>query len=158
MEHKTLEKKRTFALGYSYIGVSLISYFMTLFCTTGILNTFRASWPDPSMHTLHIHDINGMGMTSYYAALKQGICQFECTLGGIGGQPANQMDGVPVKGTGAYYFEHGRTGLVSTEDFAAMLTRMGIDTGLDQKKLITAGRRAEQLLGRTLDSFVVTTD
>lgn len=48
MEHKTLEKKRTFALGYSYIGVSLISYFMTLFCTTGILNTFRASFAEKS--------------------------------------------------------------------------------------------------------------
>lgn len=45
---KTLEKKKTFALGYSYVGVSLISYFMTLFCTTGILNTFRASFAEKS--------------------------------------------------------------------------------------------------------------
>lgn len=112
-------------------------------------------WPDSSMHTLHIHDINGMGMASYYAALEQGIHQFECTLGGIGGQPANRMDGVPVKGTGEYYFTCGRTGLVSTEDFAGMLTRMGFDTGLDQEKLVVAGQRAEELLGRPLDSFVV---
>lgn len=112
-------------------------------------------WPDPSMHTLHIHDINGMGMASYYVAMEQGIRQFECALGGIGGQPANRMDGAAVKGTGEYYFAHGRTGLVSTEDFAGMLARMHVDTGLDQEKLIAAGRRAEQLLGRTLDSFVV---
>ena len=94
-------------------------------------------------------------MASYYTAMEQGIRQFECALGGIGGQPANRMDGAAVKGTGEYYFEHGRTGLVSTEDFAGMLAQMHVDTGLDQEKLIAAGRRAELLLGRTLDSFVV---
>ena len=30
-----------------------------------------------------------------------GITHFESTLGGIGGQPANFVDGVPVTGTGA---------------------------------------------------------
>ena len=113
-------------------------------------------WPDPRRHVLHIHDINGMGMASYYAALGEGIRQFECTLGGVGGQPANRMDGVSVKGTGDYYFEHGRTGLVSTEDFAGMLERMdGYTTGISQQALLAAGVRTEALLGRKLDSFVV---
>lgn len=112
-------------------------------------------WPDPSMHVLHIHDVTGMGLASYYAAMKEGICQFEATLGGIGGQPANSMDGSPVRGTGTYYYENGRTGLVSLEDFAAMLARMGYETGVDLDKLVAAGRRTEQLLNRPLDSFVV---
>lgn len=113
-------------------------------------------WPDPAKHVLHIHDIHGMGLAAYYAALRQGIRQFECTLGGVGGQPANRMDGVPVKGTGAYYFEHGRTGLVSTEDLVGMLARMdGFYTGIDGEEIAAAGRRTEQLLGRKLDSFVV---
>ena len=112
-------------------------------------------WPDPSMHVLHIHDVNGMGLACYYAAMAQGICQFEGALGGIGGQPANKLDGVPVRGTGAYYYEHGRTGLVSLEDFTAMVNRMGYDTGIDTAKLIAAGQRAERYIGRKLDSFVV---
>lgn len=115
-------------------------------------------WPNPSMHVLHIHDVNGMGLASYYAAMTQGICQFEGTLGGIGGQPANKIDGIPVRGTGEYYYENGRTGLVSLEDFTAMVNRMGYETGVDTAKLIAAGRRAEQMLGRKLDSFVVAAD
>lgn len=112
-------------------------------------------WPDPQKHVFHIHDINGMGMACYYAALDQGIRQFECALGGIGGQPANQMDGVPVRGTGNYYFSRGRTGLVSTEDFAAMLSRMDCRTGVDPELILDAGCLLERLLGRSLDSFTV---
>lgn len=112
-------------------------------------------WPDPSMHTLHIHDVNGMGLACYYAATERGMTQLECTLGGIGGQPANRVDGVDVHGTGKYYYTRGRTGLVSTEDFAAMLGRMGYDTGIDIAGLICLGGYMEQLLGRKLDSFAV---
>ena len=61
---------------------------------------------------------------------------------------------MPVHGTGAYYFEHGPTGPVSTEDFAEMLRRMGYDTGLDVEKLMEAGGRAELLTGPRLHSFV----
>jgi len=32
------------------------------------------------------------------------ITHFESTIGAIGGQPANFMDGAPVAGTGAYYY------------------------------------------------------
>ena len=110
-------------------------------------------WPDPAMHTLHIHDVNGMGMACYYAAMEAGMTQFECTLGGIGGQPANRMDGAVIHGTGDYYYTQGRTGLVCTEDFAAMAKRMGRDGGVDVGTLIEAGARLEELLGRRLGSF-----
>lgn len=112
-------------------------------------------WPNPGIHVLHVHDIHGMGMASYYAALQQGIRQFECTLGRTGGQPANRIDGVPVHGTGEYYFAQGPTGLVSTGDFVNMLHDMGYQTSIDEEKLIWAGCLAEKLFGRKLDSFVV---
>ena len=112
-------------------------------------------WPDSRIHVLHVHDIHGMGMASYYAALKQGIRQFECSLGRTGGQPANRMDGIAVHGTGDYYFTQGPTGLVATEDFVGMLDRMGYPTGVDMEKLISAGCLAEKLFGRKLGSFVV---
>lgn len=112
-------------------------------------------WPDPSRHTFHIHDVNGRGMACYYAAYKQGVTQFECALGGIGGQPANRMDGVDIHGTGDYYYTGGRTGLVSLEDFAAMMYCMDGLNGVNVDTIIRAGFRAEALLGRKLDSFVV---
>ena len=76
-----------------------------------------------------------MGIAGYYAAMLAGIRTFDCTVGGIGGQVANFLDGVPVKGAGDYYFDTCRTGLVSTEDFITMVNGMGIHTGVDQEKL-----------------------
>ena len=81
--------------------------------------------PDPARHSFHIHDIRGMGIAGYYAAMLAGIRTFDCTVGGIGGQVANFLDGVPVKGAGDYYFDTCRTGLVSTEDFITMVNGMG---------------------------------
>ena len=110
-------------------------------------------YPDPSKHSFHIHDIRGTGIAGYYAAMMAGIINFDCTIGGIGGQVANFMDGLPIKGTGEYYFESRRTGLVSTEDFTTMVNEMGIETGIDHKKLYKLGLELEKMLGRELHSF-----
>ena len=112
--------------------------------------------PDPARHSFHIHDIRGMGIAGYYAAMLAGIRTFDCTVGGIGGQVANFLDGVPVKGAGDYYFDTCRTGLVSTEDFITMVNGMGIHTGVDQEKLYALGRNLEKMLGRPLYSFTST--
>lgn len=114
-----------------------------------------ARWPDPSRHIFHAHDVRGAGMLSYFAAMDEGITHFECALGGTGGQPANQLDGVPVKGTGSYYFNSGRTGLVSTEDFVTLLQDTGIETGISPTHLLTAGLETEKILGHLLNSSVV---
>lgn len=110
-------------------------------------------YPNPSKHSFHIHDIRGTGIAGYYAAMMAGIINFDCTIGGIGGQVANFMDGLPIKGTGEYYFESRRTGLVSTEDFTTMVNEMGIETGIDHKKLYKLGLELEKMLGRELHSF-----
>ena len=112
--------------------------------------------PDPARHSFHIHDIRGMGMAGYYAAMQAGVRVFDCALGGIGGQVANVLDGVPVKGAGDYYFDARRTGLVSTEDFVTMANGMGIETGIDTEKLYNVGRELETVLGRQLHSFTST--
>lgn len=118
-------------------------------------SSVMARWPDPSRHLFHIHDIRGAGLLGYFVAMSEGIIKFECTLGGIGGQPANLLDGVPVKGTGSYYFRSGRTGLVSEEDFVSLLEDTGIKTGITPSALLAAGLEAEHILGRELDSSVV---
>jgi isopropylmalate/homocitrate/citramalate synthase len=79
-------------------------------------------------------------------ALKSGMVRFESCLSGIGGQPANMVDGVAIEGReGDYYSDHFNHGLISTEDTVTMFHELGVDTGIDQEKLLTLGRdfRAE---------------
>lgn len=116
-------------------------------------NVVLEKYPDPSKHSFHIHDIRGTGIAGYYAAMMTGIVNFDCTIGGIGGQVANFLDGIPVKGTGEYYFESRRTGLVCTEDFTTMVNEMGIETGIEHKKLYKLGIDLEKMLGKQLHSF-----
>ncbi|MGE5542182.1 MAG: pyruvate carboxyltransferase [Bacillota bacterium] len=71
--------------------------------------------PDPRLHIAHFHVTRGWGLANVFAALQAGVTHFESTVGGIGGQPANLVDGVPVLGTGRYYSrDPGVTGLVCT--------------------------------------------
>lgn len=113
-----------------------------------------AKYPDAGMHSFHVHDVRGMGMAAYYAAIEAGVAAFDVTLGGIGGQVANIVDKVPCKGTGDYYYSDCRTGLVETCDFAGMLEKMGIETGIDIEKTIKICLMLEKILGRKLDSYL----
>jgi hydroxymethylglutaryl-CoA lyase len=112
--------------------------------------------PDPTRHLAHFHVTRGWGLANVLAALNAGITHFESTLGGIGGQPANFVDGVPVAGTGEYYYQDpSLTGLVATEDLVVMLDEMGIDVGVDVDKVLTLGRMVERIVGRRLRSECV---
>ncbi len=109
--------------------------------------------PDPSKHIAHFHMTRGWGLANVLAALQAGITHFESTLGGTGGQPANFVDGVPVAGTGEYYYTDPTiTGLVSTEDMVVMMDEMGIDTEVDVDKILRIGRMMERITGRRLRS------
>ncbi|MFH2219179.1 MAG: pyruvate carboxyltransferase [Pseudomonadota bacterium] len=112
--------------------------------------------PDTSKHIAHFHVTRGWGLANVLAALQAGITHYESTLGGTGGQPANFIDGVPVAGTGEYYYEDpGIVGLVSTEDMVVMMDEMGIDTGLDVDAVLGIGRMVEKIVGRRLRSECV---
>lgn len=110
-------------------------------------------YPDGQCHSFHVHDVYGMGLTAYFAAAQAGVTTFDCALGGIGGQVANIVDGVPVKGSGEYYYNDCRTGLVETCDFVTMLNGMGVHTGVDERECYKTCRMVERILGRQLDSF-----
>ncbi len=112
--------------------------------------------PDPAKHLAHFHVTRGWGLANVLAALMAGITHFESTLGGIGGQPANFVDGVPVAGTGEYYYQDPSiTGLVATEDLVVMMDEMGIDTGVDVDQVLKIGRMVERIVGRRLRSECV---
>lgn len=114
--------------------------------------------PNPDLHVAHFHVTRGWGLANVLAALQAGITRFESTLGGIGGQPANFVDGTPVPGTGAYYYQDPNiVGLVSTEDMVVMMDEMGIDTGVDVDKVLETGRMVERIVGRRLRSECIRT-
>jgi hydroxymethylglutaryl-CoA lyase len=114
--------------------------------------------PDPSKHIVHIHTTRGWGLANVLAALQAGMTHYESTMGGIGGQPANFVDGVPVAGTGDYYYKDPNiVGLVTTEDMAVMMDEMGIDTELDLDRLLEIGKMVERIVGRPLRSESIRT-
>lgn len=114
--------------------------------------------PDPTKHIAHFHVTRGWGLANVLAALQAGITHYEGTMGGIGGQPANFVDGVPVAGTGSYYYvDPSIVGLVCMEDMVVMMDEMGIDTGLDVDKVLEIGQWVEKIVGRRLRSECVRT-
>ncbi len=114
--------------------------------------------PDPEKHIAHFHSTRGWGLANVLAALQAGITQFESTMGGLGGQPANFVDGVPVAGTGEYYHKDpGISGLVATEDLIVFLDEMGFETGVDVDAALNIGVMVEKIVGRRLRSECIYT-
>jgi hydroxymethylglutaryl-CoA lyase len=89
--------------------------------------------------TAHFHNTRGQGLANVLAALQQGIHSFESSFGELGGCP------VPP----------GSTGNVGSEDVVSMLHEMGIETGVDLRRLIEASGAVQEVLGRPLGSHVL---
>ena len=49
--------------------------------------------PRPEKQIVHFHTTRGWGLANVLAALQAGMVNFESTMGGIGGQPANFVSG-----------------------------------------------------------------
>src|SRR5690625_900103 len=89
--------------------------------------------------TAHFHNTRGQGLANAYAALEAGCTSFESSFGELGGCP------VPK----------GSTGNIATEDLVSMFHEMGVDTGIDLDKIVTAARHVQELLGRKLTSHTI---
>jgi hydroxymethylglutaryl-CoA lyase len=113
---------------------------------------------NPTKQIVHLHTTRGWGLANVLAALQAGMTNYESTMGGTGGQPANFVSGVPVSGTGDYYYADPLiTGLVSTEDMVVMMDEMGIETNLDIDKILEIGKMVERIIGRPLRSECIKT-
>jgi hydroxymethylglutaryl-CoA lyase len=111
---------------------------------------------NPHKQIAHFHTTRGWGLANVLAALQAGMTNYESTMGGLGGQPANFVDGVPVPGTGDYYYKDpSAVGLVSTEDMVVMMDEMGIETNLDIDKILEIGNMTERIVGRRLRSEAI---
>jgi hydroxymethylglutaryl-CoA lyase len=112
--------------------------------------------PNPEVHLAHFHETKRIAAASVLAAMQAGICRFEATLGGLGGQPANFLDDSPVKGTGDYYYKDPRyVGRVTMEDLLVMIDEMGIEHGYDVNRVLALGRLMEKTIGRRLRSEAI---
>lgn len=79
---------------------------------------------DRSKLAMHFHDTRGMALTNVHVSLQEGIETFDSSAGGLGGCP----------------YAKGATGNVATEDVWYLLQSLGIETGIDIKKLADASQ------------------
>lgn len=86
----------------------------------------------------HFHDTYGQALANIYASLLEGIEVFDSSVAGLGGCP----------------YAKGASGNVASEDVLYMLQGLGIETGVDLDRLITAGQRISSVLGRANGSRV----
>jgi hydroxymethylglutaryl-CoA lyase len=112
--------------------------------------------PNPEAHLCHLHETKRIASSSILAALQAGICRFEATLGGLGGQPANFLDDCPIRGTGEYYYDDPRfVGLITMEDLLVQIDELGIEHGYDVDRVLWLGRKMEKSMGKRLRSEAI---
>ncbi len=92
------------------------------------------------MHALavHFHDTRGQALANILACIEVGVAVIDSSVSGTGGCP----------------YARGASGNVATEDVVYMLDGMGIETGIDLKKLIDTGNWLSTLLGHATASKV----
>ncbi|MEO1956691.1 MAG: hydroxymethylglutaryl-CoA lyase [Methylophilaceae bacterium] len=87
---------------------------------------------------LHFHDTRGQALANILACIEYGVSNIDASVAGLGGCP----------------YANGASGNVATEDVVYMLHGMGIETGIDLKKLSQAGHYITQQIGIANNSRV----
>jgi hydroxymethylglutaryl-CoA lyase len=87
----------------------------------------------------HFHNTRNTGIANAYAAVMAGAEVLDASLGGLGGCP----------------FAPAATGNIPTEDLVYMLSRMGIETGIDLDRAIATARWIEQHVGHAVPGMLV---
>lgn len=89
---------------------------------------------------MHFHDTYGQGIANVVAALDSGIRRFDSSVAGLGGCP----------------YARGATGNIATEDLLYLMHGLGIKTGIDIYKVVSAGDMICKALKRRNQSKVAT--
>ena len=120
---------------------------------------FDASQEDEKEVAAQQFGLNYISLDGEVACMVNGAGLAMATMDLIqkeGGQPANFVSGIPVAGTGKYYYKDpSLAGMVSTEDLVVMLDEMGIETNLDIDKILEIGTMVERIVGRKLRSETI---
>ncbi len=80
----------------------------------------------------HFHDTYGQALANLLAVLQLGVGTVDSSVAGLGGCP----------------YARGASGNVATEDVVYMLHGLGIETGIDLRRLVEIGRWICGVLGR----------
>ena len=138
-EEKVVELTRRLAeMGYREISIADSAGLANPAQVRRLMRRLVREFPDVHF-SMHIHNTRGLGLANVLAALEEGIDAFDSSLGGLGGCPV-----VP-----------GARGNIPTEDLVNMLEEMGIKTGVDVEGVMVASRVAQDVLERTLPSYVL---
>ena len=105
--------------------------------TREIVRLFLAEFR-PEQLAMHMHDTRGTALANVLVGLELGLCDFDASIGGLGGCP----------------YAPGAAGNLATEDLVYTLHGMGVHTGVDLERLWEAGKVAESLVGRPLPGKV----
>ncbi|XQY90132.1 hydroxymethylglutaryl-CoA lyase [Metabacillus sp. HB246100] len=100
-----------------------------------VLSRIFREFPE-GQFAMHFHNTRGTALANVNASLEYGITSFDSSLGGLGVCP----------------YAPGASGNVATDDLYYLLNTMGIQTGIEEKKLTAAVRYIQEKIGRRLDS------
>jgi hydroxymethylglutaryl-CoA lyase len=89
----------------------------------------KERWPDKPLAG-HFHDTQQLALANIFAALQAGAHVFDASVGNLGG----------------CQFAAGATGNVATERVVYLLDSMGIRTGIEHARLLTAAKLARSLV------------
>ncbi|MEN3015377.1 MAG: hydroxymethylglutaryl-CoA lyase [bacterium] len=101
------------------------------------VSELKSLYPEVSF-IIHLHDTRGIGLVNLVEAIKAGIDEVDCSIGGMGGCP----------------FAPGAAGNIATEDTVYLLQTLGIQTDLDLEKLIQCSILAENILNQKLPAKI----
>jgi hydroxymethylglutaryl-CoA lyase len=104
---------------------------------TDLVGRIRAKLPGMRLRC-HFHNTRNTGLANAYAAVEAGVEVLDASIGGIGGCP----------------FAPAATGNIPTEDLLYMLTRMGVETGVDLERTIATARWLEDTFGRRVPGLL----
>jgi hydroxymethylglutaryl-CoA lyase len=102
-----------------------------------MLKAVASEVPMPAL-AVHFHDTYGQALANLLACLEEGVAVVDSAVSGTGGCP----------------YATGASGNVASEDVVYLLHGLGVDTGVDLRRLSETGRWLSTLLGRETGSRV----
>jgi len=104
---------------------------------TDLVGQLREALPGMRLRC-HFHNTRNTGIANAFAAVEAGVEVLDASIGGIGGCP----------------FAPAATGNIPTEDLLYMLSRMGVETGVDLERTIATARWLEERFGRRVPGLL----
>lgn len=125
-------------LGFSGVSLGDTTGMATPPLVAAAVEAIREVAPDFPI-TLHFHNTRGIGLANVMVGLQLGIDRYESSFGGIGGCP----------------FAPKATGNICTEDLVYLLHEMGVQTGIDLRKLADIACDVETAVAHDLPGQVM---